>query len=440
MNNNDKHIFNFMNSLSEEDSIKLLEGINFDEEELNSEQRSRIKNNIINKLGKASNKRNSKLNKGLLAASVAVLLIFTGFTPSGQKVVAEIVKKLYFIPGVGKVEESEGRELYVLSKPVKLNYNGGAIIVKSAVIDKNVLSIGMEGTKYISFEDLKNILITDDKGIIYNKPWCSLGSGSNIWSGDLSFNNIPTNMKSFNIILPDKSNIHIALSMAESFEDYAAMGPTEVKNNLGITLIPIKEEDRVKFNLVEHPSDNRKIESYGQQVIQDNYGKLDITLKDDLGRQYDLEYPNQYYSPLSEFYFIPKEGAKNYTVEIPEVNLIYKINKSIKFPIPKEGELVVNSNFYINGYTLTVKNVVRTGNHIRVYVDTNYDNAKFENLSWIKIEAINSERNMGYGWHTRNDNRTVEYFDFDIKSKDKSISLKLSEFNTILKGPWKFQF
>lgn len=440
MNNEDKDIFDFMSSLSEEDNMKLLEGIDFDREVLSDEQSSRIKNNIINRLDKASSKRTSKLNKGFIAASVAVLLIFTGFTPSGQKVVAEIVKKLYFIPGVGKVEESKGRDLYVLSKPVKLSYNGGEIIVKSAVRDNNFLSINIEGTKYISFEDFKNILITDDKGICYDKPMNTLSSSSSIWIGTLAFNNIPMDMNNFNIILPDKSKMHIVLSIAESFEDYAAMGPTDIKNNLGITLLPEKEENRMKFNLVEHPSNNRKIESYGQQVDPNNYGKLDITLKDNLGRQYDLEYPEQYYSPLSEFYFVPKENAKNYTVEIPEVNFTYKTNKNIKFPIPTEGELIVNKNFDVNGFTLTVKNVVRTGNHIKVYVDTNYDNTKAENLSWIKFDEINSERSMGYSWHTRSDTRTVEYFEFEVTPKDKSINLMLSEVNTILKGPWKFQF
>lgn len=118
--------------------------------------------------------------------------------------------------------------------------------------------------------------------------------------------------------------------------------------------------------------------------------------------------------------------------------MTYKTNKNIKFPIPKEGELEVNKNFDIDGFTVTVKKVVRTDNRIKVYVDANYDSNKVENLSEIRIEAINSEKSMGYSWNIRRDNRTVEYFEFEVKPKDKSIDLKLSEFNTILKGPWKF--
>jgi hypothetical protein len=440
MNNDDKDIFDFMYGLSEEDSMQLLEGIDFHKEELSDEQKIRIKSNVVKKLDTIPRKKNSKLNKAFMAASVAALLIFTGFTPSGQKVVAEIVKKFYFIPGAGKVEESKGKELYVLSKPVKLSNNGRDIVVKSAVRDKNILLIGIEGNKYIGYEDFKTIFVTDDNGRSYDKPGSSLVISSDIWSGSLSFKSIPEDMNSFNIILPDKSKIHLTLSLAESFEDYAAMGPTAVKNNLGLTLVPMKEDDKLYFNLVEHPSQNRKVEAYGQQVDVDNYGKIDITLKDDLGRQYNLEYPKQYSMPLSEFYFMPKENAKNYTVEIPEVSLTYKINKNINFPIPTEGELEVNKNFDINGFTLTVKKISRTGDHIKVYVDTHYDNTKPENLSCVKVEAINSEETMGYSWHIRRDNRTVEHFEFDVKPMNKSINLKLSEFNTILKGPWKFQF
>jgi hypothetical protein len=410
------------------------------EEDLSEAQRNKIKSSVNKRLNISLRKKNSKFNKSIIAASVAALLIFTGFTPSGQKVVAEIIKKLYFIPGVGKVQESKGRELYVLKKPVKYSYNGGEVVVKTAIRDKDFLSIGMQGNKYIEVEDFTKIIIMDEKEKSYNNPGYSLGRGSDIWSGSLGFDNIPQDMNSFNIILPDKSKIYVVLSKADSFDDYVSMGPTDIKNNLGITLVPAKEENKMKFNLVQHPSKDRKVEAYGQQIDLDNYGKLDISLKDDLERRYDLQLPKGFSPPLSEFYFIPREGAKSYTVEIPEVSLSYEISKNIKFPIPKEGELEVNKNFDINGFNLTVNKVVRTENAVKVYVDTNYDINKAENLSELRIEAVNSGKSMGYGWTLNKDNRTVEYFEFNIKPNDRSLKLKIAEFNTILKGPWKFQF
>jgi hypothetical protein len=328
----------------------------------------------------------------------------------------------------------------VLKKPVKYSYNGGEVVVKTAIRDKDFLSIGMEGNKYIEVEDFTKIIITDEKEKSYNNPGYSLGRGSDIWNGSLGFNNVPEDMNSFNIILPDKSKIYVVLSKADSFDDYISMGPTNIKNNLGITLVPAKEENKMKFNLVQHPSKDRKVEAYGQQIDLDNYGKLDISLKDDLERRYDLQLPKGFSPPLSEFYFIPREGAKSYTVEIPEVSLSYEISRNIKFPIPKEGELEVNKNFDINGFNLTVKKVVRTENAVKVYVDTNYDINKAENLSELRIEAVNSGKSMGYGWTLNKDNRTVECFEFNIKPNDRSLKLKIAEFNTILKGPWKFQF
>jgi hypothetical protein len=440
MNKEDKDIFDLMNSLSEEDSMKLLEGIDFDKEELSKGQKNRIKNNVINSIEQKSRKRSPRFHRGLIAASVAALFIFTGFTPSGQKVVAEIIKKLYFIPGIGRVQESKGQELYVLPKPVKTSYSGGELVVKSAIRNKSFLSITMEGNQNIGPENFKTIYIIDDSGKAYDKPGYSLGSGSNIWSGSLGFDNIPQDMNSFSIILPDKSNIHIALSIAESFSDYTAMGPTDVKNDLGITLVPAKEEGKMQFNLIQHPLKNRKVETYGQQVDLENYGKFDITVKDDLGRQYELDYPKQHSSALSEFYFVPEEDAKNYTVEIPEVELKYNTSETIKLPVPSEGELEVNKDFDIDGFNLTVKKIVRTANNIRVYVDTNYDSNKSENLSSFRIESINFDRSFGYGWNINKENRTVDYYDFEVEPKDKSIRLKLSEFNTILTGPWIFKF
>ncbi|MCM0649135.1 hypothetical protein NBE98_12190 [Clostridium swellfunianum] len=440
MNSEDKEIFDLMVSLSEEESRRLLEDVDFGEEELSCDQRNRIKNNVLRELEKTPAKTRRELKKSLIAASALALIIFTGFTPPGKKAVAEIIKRLYFIPGVGSVQESKGRELYVLSKPIRASFNGGEIVVKSVVKDRSSLSLELEGDKYIEAEAFASIFITAENGNSYNKQTYSLGSGGSIWTGNLGFSNVPEDMRSFYIILPDKSSIHVALRLGESFGNYSEMGPTDIKNNLGITLVPSKQEDKMKFNLIEHPSANRKIAEYGQQVDLDNYGKYDISLKDDLGRQYELDYPKQFSSPLSEFYFVPKEDAKNYIVEIPEVSLTYKIDKSIKFQIPKEGELELNKYYDISGYTFTIKKAVRTGNNIRIYVDTNYDNAKVENLSELKIIAINSERSMGYSWNVKRDNRTVEYYEFDFKGNSKNIDLRISEFKTILNGPWKFQF
>ena len=440
MNREDKDIFDFMNSLSEEDNMKLLEGMDMGEEDLNEEQRNKIKGNVIKKLRVSSRKKNFKFNRSFIAASVAALLIFTGFTPTGQEVFAEIIEKLYFIPGVGRVQENKGQELYVLKKPVKYSYDGGQITVKTVIRDKNSLSIGMEGNKNIFVEDFKKLAIIDENNQRFVSLGYSIGSSTNIWNGSFGFKDIPEHMNSFKIILPDNSTVSIVLSKAEGFEDYSAMGPTDIKNDLGITLVPTKEDGKMKFNLIQHPSKDRQVEAYGQQIDLDNYGKLDITLKDDLGRQYELQLPKQYSTPMSEFYFMPINNTKNYTVEIPEVSLTYKISKNIKFSIPKEGELEVNKDFDINGFNLTVKKVERTNNGVRVYVDTNYDINKAENLSGLRVQAINSKESVSYGWQLNKDNRTVEYFDFEVKQNDNSLKIKITEFNTILKGPWKFQF
>jgi hypothetical protein len=439
MNREDKDIFDFMDSLSEEDSMKLLEGIDMDEEDLSEEQRNKIKSSINKKLNISSRKKNSKFNRSFIAASIAALLIFTGFTPIGQKVFADIISKLYFIPGVGKVEENKGQELYVLQKPIKYIYHEGEVTVKAVIKDKKSLSIKLEGNNDNAAGDFMNLSIIEDNGERYTNS-SSVVSRGGLWSGSYSFENIPEDMSSFKILIPDNSKISVLLTKAEGYSDYASIGPTDIKNGLGISLVPSKEEEKMKFNLVQHPLKSGQVEAYGQQIDLDNFGKLDLTLKDDLGRQYDLELPKGYSPPLSEFYFIPKDGVKNYTVEIPEVSLKYKISKNIKFPIPEKGVLEVNKNFDINGFNLKVKKVERTNNNIKVYVDTNYDTIKAENLSELRIEAVNSERSMGYSWHINKDNRTIEYFEFNVKQDDRSLELKIVEFNTILKGPWKFQF
>jgi hypothetical protein len=440
MSKDDKDIFDFMNSLSEEDSMKLLEGIDLGEGQLSKHQRNKIKSNVIKELNTSSSrKKNSKLGKGFMAASIAALIIFTGFTPSGQKVIAEIVERLYFIPGIGRVQENKGHEVYVLKNPIKYSYKEGVVTVKAVIRDKKSLYIKLDGNNDNFSGDFINLSIIDDNGKRHNNSSSVVSSGGS-WSGSYSFENTPEDMRSFKILIPDNSMISVLLTKAEGYSDYASIGPTDIKNGLGISLVPSKEEGKMKFNLVQHPLKKGRVEAYGQQIDLDNYGKLDITLKDDLGRQYDLELPKGYSPPLSEFYFVPKDGAKNYAVEIPEVSLTYEISKNIKFPIPKEGELEVNRNFDINGFKLTVKKVVRTENSVKVYVDTNYNSNKVENLSELRIEALNSNRSMGYGWSLNEENRTVEYFEFNVKQNDKSLELKIAEFNTILHGPWEFKF
>lgn len=435
MNSEDRDIFEFLNNLSEEESMSLLNGIEIEDMQLNDLQRKRMKNKVASKIRSSESKNILKIKKGLATAAAAGIIITSIFIPFGHKSLADIIKQLYFAPGIGTVTNDKGNDILALTDSIAFEYNNSKVVVKGAVRDKDTVTIKIEGDDDSTLTALGRLIIIDEKGKKYSGSGYTItGSG---WLGQYTFLNIPDDSGNLKILLPDKREIPLIMSKAKNITDFNTVGPTDSENGLAITLVPFKYDDKIGFKLIESPQNDKNVYSYDEKVDEQGIHNM-ISVSDEQGKSYALDHDNINSIPLSEFYFKHGVGLRKYTVGISEVKLKYnvKLNKDITIKLPLAGEKMINQKININGYDLTITKASRDGNSVRVYVDTNYDINKAENLSEVSSDPA-SELN---GWHINSSDQIIDYYMGEINPKDTKITLKFREMYTILKGPWKFEF
>lgn len=435
MNSEERDIFEFLNNLSEEESMSLLDGMEIEDIQLNELQMKRMKNKVSSKIKSFEGKSAQKIKKGLVIAAAAGIIVASIYIPFGHKSLADIIRQLYFAPGIGTITDDKGNDILALTDSIAFEYNNSKVVVKGAVRDKDTVTIKIEGDDGSTLTALGRLIIIDEKGKKY------LGSGYTItgsgWLGQYTFLNIPEDSGNLKILLPDKRGIPLIMSKAKNITDFNTVGPTDSRNGVSITLVPFKYNDKIGIKLIEGPQNDKSICSYDEKVDEQGIHNM-ISISDEQGKSYAIDHDNINSIPLSEFYFKPGSDFKKYIVNISEVKLKYnaKLNKDITIKLPSAGEKIINQKININGYDLTITKVSRNGNSVKVYVNTNYDINKAENLCEVRVDTA-SELN---GWHINSSDQTIDYYMGDISTKDTKITLKFREMYTILKGPWKFEF
>lgn len=451
MDREEKDIFDFMNKLSEEESISLIEKIDVDQYQLSQEQTQRIQNNVFVKISNTANMTN-KTNitsvknttrrkyllskKCLLAAGLIAIFAFGIFTPMGHRTLAEIIKKIYYLPGSGAVEEEKQSSIFTLSHAIRFKHESSELIVHSIIKNTEGMTVKLSG---YGGGVIDKLTIVDEKGIKYTSSMSSYGVGYG-WAGIYYFYNLPKNLINFKMKLKDNRMISINLKKAESHKDYSSIGPTAVKNNLGLTIAPIKDEGKIKFELIEHPSLNRNVELYGNED-KGGHSHINVFVKDKNARVYPVDYLKTYMGTLSEFYFKASTKYNSYSVEIPLVRMHYKIDNEIHLDIPKAGEVNINKVLYMNGFKFKIDHILRLSNKVRVYVDNYYNENKPENLSRFNLDSKTDSNGLVkmYSWKY-DDNIIARYYEFEVTPEDSEIQIKFTDMYTILKGPWKFDF
>jgi hypothetical protein len=431
MSSIDKDIFNLLDGISDDEKMKLLDLIDLEETNMEEERKNKIKNNVMHKVKDGSLKSTKKVKRGLIAAGIALCLILSGFTPFGQKALAEVAKKLYFIPGIGKTVENKGHDIFILPTSIKASLTGNNVTISSITKDCTRMIIRL----YSDYALGSKLTVEDEKGNLYVSSASSTGQGNN-FLGMYDFSNMPEQLNSFKIVLSKDSKIPVVLKMAESYADYNSMGPTDVKNDIGITLVPRKLGDKIQFDLIQHQTQNRQVSLYGKDDT-DGHSHINVLVKDYSGKSYALDYPKSYAGTLSEFEFTPDSSLEKYIVQIPEITLKYKVDNEITLPMPKEGETQVGKVIEMHGFSFKITRIFREGIKVIVYVDTNFNENKPENLSFISLDMGAIPIDM-YKWKLNN-HITTESYEFNINPGDRKLKIKFNEMYTILKGPWTFE-
>ncbi len=425
MNNEDKDIFELMDDIPYEEKLQLIDCINVDDTTIGNDQKERIKSGVMAKLKVNCIGSRNKIKFGIVAAGFILVLFFTGLTPFGQKVVADIAEKLFFIPGWGKAEVYEKDDIFILEQPIEYEEKARKVVVSSVTKIGNTMGITILGDGWDS-----KLTIEDENGNMYTSNSSVRTSGF----GEYYFSDIPAGVNGFKILCSDYI-IPITLKKAESYTDYTSMGPTDIKNNFGITLVPKKDGNKIWFDLIQHASKDRKVALYGKEN-KEGHSYINILVKDDKGKAYPVEHLDKL-GTTSRFYFKTEGDAEKFTVNIPEITLEYKVDNELSIPMPKEGETHINKEIVMHGFKLKITKILRVGNNVKVFVDTENDESKCENLSVVLLDM--AEMSLGgYSWKF-DDNITNLYYVFDINPKNPKLKMKFKEMNTIMKGPWTFE-
>jgi len=425
MNSEDKDMIKLLDGIENDEKIQLLADITVDETPINDMQRKKIKKGVMRKLKTTSSKKLMKI--GMLAASITICVLLSALSPLGRKTLAEIIQKLYFIPGLGKAEVNIGEDIFILPKPIEFVYNQNSITIISVTKNSTAMTINMSGDNCVS----ERMRIEDEKGNTYQCSNYSYSSRVGIYYFD-----IPDDLKNFSIILSESDKIPIILEKAESYEDYTAMGPTDVNNGLGLTLVPTILDSKIRFDLIQHQYNDSQVSLYGKSD-KEGHSHVNILIHDENGMPHPVEYADTHIGTLSYFNFTPDNKVKKYTIEVPEVTLKYNLNNKVTLPMPKEGETKLNEVLDLQGFPLKLIRVIRKKDHVTFYIDTSYDENKPENISSVMLDmgAMSLDH---FKWNL-NDQITTESFEFSIDTQDQKLTLYFNEMHTILKGPWEFQ-
>lgn len=226
--------------------------------------------------------------------------------------------------------------------------------------------------------------------------------------------------------------IPVTLTQAETFESYKDMGETAVVQDVAITSIAHRVDERARISLVSRHPDAFRISDYG---IHGVHPDKKISVVDETGKTYEFERYMGISSPAREFYFqLAESGAKNYTVTIPEINVIYKDKANLTLDIPREVEAKANLTFELAGTPVTITKLERADNNrLRVYVDLSYNDQAPTSLHNFRIDR------MSHSAKLNEQTRAMEYLEFEIEPNSKKVKLTLTDPEVIIRGPWKFE-
>lgn len=430
MNKTDHNLFERTKDISYEDILLDCDNLSMDQNPINRDdlKLEHMKANVMKQVGVSKTKRTAV--KALLIASFVLIFLTTALSPFGRNTFAEILNKLYFIPGVGKAGIGDTESVYILPKPMIYKSENGTITIRTITKIADTMIIDVTSNVYLNKDSISIV----DKNLEYESSHTMLGQGENS-TGRYEFK-IPSESDSYRMKLFDQYTIPFTLVEAESFDNYEEMGPTYRSNNFGLTLIPFRFNNQIQFEMIQHNTNQGTVALYGSynKEMEDN---ISINILDNNDQTYVVDYPKSHIGLQSSFTFTPMKEATSFTVNIPVITLKYELNSEWKIPMPKEGITEVNQTIDMQGFKVDITKIVRNNDKITVYVDTHYDLSIPENICYFMIDM--DKMSLDYYHWLMNEQDAIEGFEFYINPKEKNLTINFNELYTTMKGSWKFQ-
>ena len=430
MNRTDHYLFERTKDISYEDILLNCDNlsVNSNQSDMNELKLKQMKASVMKQIKLSKTKRT--VIKSLLAASFILCFLTTALSPLGRNAFAEILNKLYFIPGIGKAALDDAEDVYILPKPILYQYYQGSITIHTITKTSDTLIIDVTSDVYLNKESIS----IKANHLEYQSSQAIIGQGENSTARYVF--TIPSESENYMIELFDQYTIPFTLVKAESFDNYEEMGPTYSSNNFGLTLIPFRLNNQIQFEMIQHNTNQGSVALYGSynKEMEDN---ISIKIQDNNYHAYIVDYPKSHMGLQSSFTFTPEKNAVSFNVTIPELTLKYDLNSKLKLPMPKEGVTEVNKTVDMQGFKVDITKIVREDDKVTVYVDTHYNPNCLENICYFTIDM--EKMSLDYYHWLMNDQVTTEGFEFYINPKKKNLTIYFNELYTTIKGPWNFQ-
>ena len=428
MNRTDHNLFELTKDISYEDILLDCDNISVDDQSnMNDIKFKDMKSRVMKQI--KTSKTRGKVITSILAASFILCFLTTALSPFGRNAFAEILNKLYFIPGIGKAVQEDAEDVYILPKPILYECDQGSIIIHT--ITKTADDMTIYVTSDINM--YKESLIIKADNLEYQSSRTMIGHGEN--NTAMYVFTISSENENYEMELLGKYTIPFVLVKSKSFDHYEEMGPTDIINNVGLTLIPFRLNNKIQFEIIQHNTNQGSVALYGSynKEMEDN---LSIKIQDNNGQTYTADYPKSHMGLQSSYTFTPEKDAASFSVDISEVTLRYDLNNKLKLPMPKEGVTEVNKIIDLQGFKVDVTKIVRKNDKVTVYVDTHYDPNSPENICYFTVDM--EKMSLDYYHWIMNDQATTEGFEFYINPKMKNLTIYFNELYTNKKGPWSF--
>ncbi len=412
----DKKISHALDLLDIEETDKLLEkDLKF---MLDSNSIKRIKKSTYSKAGVT--RRNPFVTRGLSAIAAAIIIIVVSIFSIGFDNVVSAMGRLFgFVPGYGIMEDNQSIQ-YVIDGHNKSTENSQAMLtINSVIAMKNNLTLNC----YIDLKNIheeknlsniendinndKNDLVIAVNGKEYRPSGCNIGSGGKteyisatyqIGQDNLSTTNIYTfNYKKYNL------SVQFRLKGPKGYDSLEEIGPTDTKNNISITAVSSRQDNKLLVELYPVNKSGLTITSFTKEY-DFGYEKKDLTLETDkTSHSYTL--PDSFMGVNNKFYFNVMPQEKNLTLKIPY--LIVKSQEKMKkvtLKIPEEGERVtINKKVKFKNSTMVISDVQRIKNGdpngaLRIYFkfENEDKNMVMFNAQFRRVNILGMEQGGGY--------------------------------------------
>ncbi len=462
----DKKIIDMLDTLDIYESDKLLDtDLNM---KIDASTMKRIKKAVYRKAG--INKRKNIIKKGLTVVVAAALLLVISTFAIGVDNIANAFGKLFsFIPGYGIIENNETIKYTVDGRKLSSENDVAIINLKTVIATENKISVAFELFKK-NFDESKMLedkkkeweqlqkggkpkkptILLRANGKEFNMTSSSMGSGGETEHVFIDFGGSPEDInpnttytleyKDYNI------SIDFKLKTYDSFDSLDEIGPTSIQNNISITAISNKKDNKLEVELYTINKSNYSISSFTKEYDKGYEGK-DVLLQTNGGiRQYTT--PGSSMGANNKFYFDLLSDEKDLVLKIPYLIVESNESQNISLKIPKEGEkLKVNKKVEFKDSTMIITEVEKIKTDVNVFGDlrisfryeNKHNNKIMCNAQFYRTNILGIIEGGGYA-STPAENDIVKSVDFALeKGEDKVLRLKIDKPKYYLLGEYNLE-